>query len=158
MELDDLYQDILLDHARSPRHREDLREDDVLADERNPVCGDAIRLALRIEDGRLKNVRFDGKGCAISTASASLMAEYADGRPVDDTRRMARDVVRWLRGELESTGPDAPEDLLALAGVRQFPMRIKCATMCWHALEHAIANLQQQALVPAQVIEGTNAQ
>jgi len=144
MDLDALYQDIILDHARSPRRRAELTAADVAADERNPTCGDSIRIALQLQGGRVETIRFDGHGCAISTASASIMAEFAEGRDAVEVRRVIAVVIPWLRGE----GPPPEgvlEELLALGGVRQFPMRVKCATMCWHALDHALVRRMASA-------------
>jgi nitrogen fixation NifU-like protein len=141
MDLDGLYQEIILDHARSPRGRAELSDGEVLAEERNPLCGDSIRLAVKRSGDRIESVRFDGHGCAISTASASLMAEFSAGRPVEELRRVSAQVVRWLRSEGEA--PEGVlEELQALGGVRQFPMRIKCATLCWHALDRALDRLE----------------
>jgi nitrogen fixation NifU-like protein len=140
MDLDALYQDILLDHARNPRGREELADGDVLAEERNPLCGDSIRIALERDGDRIGRIRFDGHGCVISTASASLMSEFATGRFPEQVRDLSARVILWLRGE--KGPPDGvPEELLALEGVRQFPLRVKCATLCWHALVHALDRL-----------------
>jgi nitrogen fixation NifU-like protein len=140
MDLDALYQDILLDHARNPRGRAELAEGDVLAEEHNPLCGDSIRIALERDGDRIGRIRFDGHGCAISTASASLMSEFAAGRTPEQVRDLSARVVLWLRGE-QGVPDGAPEELLALEGVRQFPLRVKCATLCWHALVHALDRL-----------------
>lgn len=141
MDLDALYQDILLDHARNPRGRAELAEGEALAEESNPLCGDSIRIALERDGDRIGRIRFDGHGCAISTASASLMSEFAAGRTPEQVRDLTARVVRWLRGE--GGPPDgAPEELFALEGVRQFPLRVKCATLCWHALIRALDRLE----------------
>lgn len=138
MDLDELYQEILLDHFRNPRNREELREDEVLADEENPNCGDRIRLAVELgPDGMVKNIRFDGKGCAISTASASIMTEFARGRRPDELREAADRFAAMMRSEHPFEAGDI-EDAEALEGVREFPLRIKCATMAWHALKRAL--------------------
>lgn len=140
MEPDDLYQDILLDHFRHPRHFQALPDPAVLVDEENPLCGDHIRLTARVENGRIADVRFDGKGCAISLASASMMSERLMGMPAAEARALIVDFVTLMRGEKEFD-PDAWGDLAALAGVRQFPLRVKCATMSWHAMEKALDKL-----------------
>ena len=137
MELDDLYPEIVLDHVRHPRGRAALRDDEVVADEENPLCGDRLRLALTVKDGRIEDIRHDGRGCAISTASASILCAYAKGRPVDEARRFADRFIAMLRGEAPVEGGEG-EDWAALAGVREFPMRVRCATMAWHALKRAL--------------------
>ena len=139
MDPDDLYQELLLDHFRRPRNRATLAEDEVLADEENPNCGDRIRLAVELaSDGTVANVRFDGQGCAISTASASIMTAHAQGRTPAELAEQADRFAAMMRGEIPfNAGP--VEDLEALAGVRDFPLRVKCATMAWHALKKALA-------------------
>ncbi|MBP7829243.1 MAG: SUF system NifU family Fe-S cluster assembly protein [Kiritimatiellae bacterium] len=141
MELDELYQDILLDHFKHPRNYGPLPDAEVLVDELNPTCGDHIRLAARLESGRVAEVRFDGKGCAISLASASMMSELMRGLTPQEARARAADFVAFMRGEKE-LDEESLGDLAALAGVRQFPLRIKCATMSWHALEKALGKLR----------------
>ena len=143
MELDELYQDILLDHFRHPRHFEPLKQDDVLVDEENPTCGDHLRLTARVEEGKVADVRYDGKGCAISMASASMMTEQLIGLRVEAARAKIRSFVAILRGETEPD-LDAMGEAAALAGVRQFPLRVKCATMSWRAMEKALNKLERE--------------
>ncbi|OQA23878.1 MAG: NifU-like protein [Verrucomicrobia bacterium ADurb.Bin345] len=140
MELDELYQDLILDHFKHPRHRQELSDGEVLVDEENPTCGDHIRLTARVENGRIQDVRYDGKGCAISTASASMMAERLIGMPVAEARKLIGEFIGLIRGEKESAPADFG-DLAALEGVKQYPMRVKCATMAWHAAEKALGKL-----------------
>jgi nitrogen fixation protein NifU and related proteins len=143
MALDDLYQDILLDHYRHPRHGGTVADAEVRAEERNPSCGDHVRLYVRLgDDGRIADVRHESHGCAISTASASMMCEFALGKTPDEFRAEAEGLIAHLRGEREALPDGGPEELEALAGVRQFSMRVKCATMCWHALLGAVQNEQ----------------
>lgn len=137
MELDDLYQEILLDHYRSPRHAGPVDDADLAAEEVNPACGDHIRLAVRIVGGRIVEVRHQTRGCAISMASASIMAAYAVERTPEEFRQSADAVTAMLRGERPWDPSEIP-DLEALGGVRRFPMRVKCATMCWHAMKKAL--------------------
>jgi len=140
MELEELYQDILLDHFRHPRHFAVLQPEEVLVDEENPTCGDHIRLTARVEQGKIADVRYDGKGCAISMASASMMAEQLVGMGLVEARAKILEFIAILRGE-KKPDLDAMGDAAALAGVRQFPLRVKCATMSWHALEKALNKL-----------------
>jgi nitrogen fixation NifU-like protein len=140
MELEELYQDIILDHYRHPRNARALAESEVLADEENPTCGDHIRLAVSVAGGRVTDVQFEGKGCAISTASASLMSERLKGAPVTEARALIADFVALIRGE-KNIPADALGDLAALEGVKEYPMRVKCATMAWHAMGKALDRL-----------------
>lgn len=140
MELDDLYQEIILDHSRKPRNYKPLSDGDVLVDEENPTCGDHIRLSVTVKDGVIEAVTFDGRGCAISTASSSLMTESVVGKTVGEARQLAGDCVAMLRGE-KDPDPDRFGDLMALAGVKEFPLRVKCATLGWHALLNALNTL-----------------
>lgn len=143
MALDDLYQEILLDHYRHPRHGGTVADAEVRAEETNPSCGDHIRLYVRLGgDGRIADVRHESHGCAISTASASMMCEFALGKTPAEFRAEAEGLIAHLRGERDSLPDDGPEEVQALAGVRRFPMRVKCATMCWHALLGAVQNEQ----------------
>lgn len=139
-DLDQLYQDILMDHYKHPRNREVLCDDEVLADEENPLCGDQIRISARLQDGRIAEIRFDGKGCAISQASASMMTETLKGKTVEEAHTLIEQFIRAMRGERDFAD-DLPDDVRALNGVRKYPIRIKCATMSWRSMRHALAKL-----------------
>jgi nitrogen fixation protein NifU and related proteins len=130
-DLEQLYQDLLIDHYRHPRNKAGLRDEDVLAEEENPLCGDQIRLTARR----------DGKGCAISQASASMMTEALQGKTVAEAAALIERFVQAMRGEVDFDD-QLPEDLHALRGVRSFPMRIKCATLAWHAMERILRQWQ----------------
>ena len=138
-ELDDLYQEILLDHYRRPRNFGPLPGADREVDGHNPLCGDRLHLALRLDGDRLAEIRFEGSGCAISTASASMMTEAVRGRRVGEILAIVERFRALLTGE--GPAPEAAElgELAALGGVRAFPMRVKCATLAWHALRAALA-------------------
>ncbi|MFH0953915.1 MAG: SUF system NifU family Fe-S cluster assembly protein [Verrucomicrobiota bacterium] len=140
MELDDLYQDIILDHFKNPLNKRPLADDEVLVDEENPTCGDHLRLTAKVKDGKIADVKYDGKGCAISMASASMMSERLIGMPVEEARRLISGFVGVIRGE-KGMSADELGDLAALEGVKQYPMRVKCATMAWHAAEKALEKL-----------------
>ena len=138
-DLDNLYREILLDHYKSPRNMADLSHisDDEVHE--NPSCGDSLKLEVKMGgDGRIESVRFDGHGCAVSIASASLMTERFPGKTVEEARGFIEIFLRVLRGQ------EAPErleewgDLAALGGVVQFPLRVKCAALAWHALEKSL--------------------
>ncbi len=139
-DLEQLYQDIILDHYKHPRNRTALHDEEVMADEENPVCGDQIRLSARIDEDRVVEVRYDGKGCAISQASASMLTEVLKGKTVSEAAALIQHFIAAMRGEREFD-PDFPEDLQALSGVRKFPLRVKCATMSWHGMEKVLQEL-----------------
>ena len=140
-DLQALYQEVLLDHYRKPRHFGPLAGATGRAEGHNPLCGDRVTIEVGVEGDRLSEVGFQGSGCAISIASASLMSEAVRGRSLAEVRELSD----RFRGVLTATG--APRDdeaaelgkLAALVGVREFPMRVKCATLAWHALGAALA-------------------
>lgn len=139
-ELTDLYQEILLDHYRKPRNFGPLEPCDREVEGHNPLCGDRITLRLRLAGDRIEEARFEGSGCAISTASASMMTEAVRGRSVAE----ALELGERFRSRLTGGGTAEPEgeepgEMAALDGVREFPMRVKCATLAWHTLHAALA-------------------
>ncbi|WDL98063.1 Fe-S cluster assembly sulfur transfer protein SufU [Alicyclobacillus sp. ALC3] len=142
MQLDDLYREVIMDHYQHPRNQGKLDGDAVSVDLRNPSCGDEITLQLRVsEDGIVEDVVFQGSGCSISMASASMMTEAIKGQPVDKALEIAKEFRGMVRGE-------SPEDvdigeLEALHGVSKFPARIKCATLAWQALEKAVRHEEE---------------
>ncbi|MDI3317174.1 MAG: SUF system NifU family Fe-S cluster assembly protein [Bacillota bacterium] len=140
--LDELYKAVLLDHYTHPRNRGTVEGGGSPVDLRNPSCGDTIRLTLRLDpEGRIADIRFLGQGCSISQASASIMTEAVKGKPGEEALRLAERFKAMLRGEAELTPEDG--DLLALEGVRQFPVRVKCATLAWNALEKGLAEAKR---------------
>ncbi len=138
MDLADLYRDVIVDHNRRPRNRGPLPGATHRAEGNNPLCGDQLRVFLELQDDRIGELRFEGTGCAISTASASLMSEAVRGR----TRAEAAELFTSMHRMLTTPGA-APDPrlgkLAALAGVREFPARVKCASLCWHTLNAALA-------------------
>lgn len=135
-ELQDLYREVILDHNRKPRNFGELQPADRVVEGVNPLCGDRMTLYLRLADDRIEDVRFKGTGCAISVASSSLMTERVKGRSVEDGLALYDRVHAMLTGEHE---PDEDMDkLAALAGVREYPSRVKCASLAWHALKTAL--------------------
>ena len=137
-EFDELYRELILDHARSPRHFRKLDEATHQAAGVNPLCGDKLDVYLRIDaDGRIDEVSFEGSGCAISVASASLLAESVAGLTRDEAIARFSTVVDALTGNQPSDLDDLGK-LAALLGVREFPSRVKCATLSWHAMNAAI--------------------
>ena len=141
MELDNLYQDIILDHFKHPRNYGPISSKAVLVDEENPTCGDHIRMTVSVENGRVGRVQFDGKGCAISMASSSMMTEEVAGKSVEEVRALAAGVIEFLRGEKE-VGENNLGHLMALSGVKEYPLRVKCATLGWQALLKALDRLK----------------
>jgi len=137
MELKDLYRDVILDHNRQPRNFGHLDNANAHADGHNPVCGDRLSLDLRLSGDRIEDVRFAGKGCAISTASASMMTEAIKGQDRAAIGVLFAKVHRLLT-EDDACAPPELGKLAALSGVREFPMRVKCATLCWHTLNAAL--------------------
>ncbi|MCP4684263.1 MAG: SUF system NifU family Fe-S cluster assembly protein [bacterium] len=133
--LDDMYREIIMDHYRSPRGRAPLPNADVSSDGMNPSCGDEINVAFSMDKDILTDVHVNCKGCAISVASGSMLAETVKGKSFEDVRKISEIVKKMLKGE-EVEIPDDPdfEDLSALKGVRQFPVRIKCALLAWVTL------------------------
>ena len=139
-DLKDLYRELILDHSREPRNFGKLESASHAADGINPLCGDKLHVYLEIRDGRIAKSRFEGSGCAISMASASLMTEAVTNLPVADADTCYEQVTQRLT---QSDAPDPIvlehiEKLNALDGVRDYPMRVKCATLAWHALHAAI--------------------
>jgi len=137
-ELRELYRSLILDHAKQPRHFGSLEDPTHVAEGINPLCGDRLRLQLLVDDTRtIRDAAFDGSGCAISVASASLLTETIIGLGKDEALSWFEDVTARLRGE------PANRDLgrlAALEGVREFPVRVKCATLAWHALHSALCS------------------
>jgi len=140
-ELRDLYQEVILDHNRRPRNFGALADANRQAEGYNPLCGDRIQVFLHVEGDQVQGISFEGTGCAISQASASLMTEALKGKSVADAHALFasfHDLV--TRG---SDDPDRLGKLAVLAGVREFPIRVKCATLAWHTLEAALAKRDQ---------------
>lgn len=138
-DFDELYQEIILDHYRSPRGAAVLDNVPDSAILENPTCGDSIKVEVSLApDGSFEGVRFEAKGCAISTASASMMTLAVAGRGLEEVREIAWSFIRALRGEDEPEALDAMGDLVAFKGVAKFPARVKCATLAWHALLTAL--------------------
>jgi nitrogen fixation NifU-like protein len=145
IDLHNLYGEVLLDHSRSTRNRRPLAHPFTCAEGDNPLCGDRVRFFVRVEDGVIADASYEGAGCAISLASASMACDAVRARPVHDAIALSERFIASLTG----ADPDAdatsalPDDLAALSGVRQFPMRVKCATLAWRAMRQSIASAQE---------------
>ena len=140
MAFDDLYQEIILDHYKHPRNAADLSDAPAEHVHENPTCGDSLKLVVEVsKDGVIESVKFDGSGCAISMASASMMTDRLIGKTVEEALRIAEEFAGVMRGELDVSALEKYGDLVALGGVVQFPLRIKCATLAWHAFEETVS-------------------
>jgi nitrogen fixation protein NifU and related proteins len=142
MDLRELYQDIILDHGRHPRNFRKIEHPTHFAHGHNPLCGDRVTVYLSLDGNRITDVAFQGRGCAISTAAASLMTEVLKGKTVEEARALfAQFHARVTGGEPKAlTEPlaEEAERLEPLTGVKAYPARVKCATLSWHALEAAL--------------------
>jgi len=143
--LQSLYQEVILQHYRSPRNKGELEDADVQIEMRNPVCGDEITLHLRVEEGTISDVRFSGQGCSISQASASMMTDRLRGRSVSEAERLGDRFKEMMHGDKEAARDKELGDLRALAGVAKFPVRIKCAMLIWDALNEARKEMDEEA-------------
>jgi nitrogen fixation NifU-like protein len=145
MDLNELYRDVILDHNRRPRNYGPLDPADASADGVNPLCGDRLTLKLKFAADTIEDIRFEGQGCAISTASASLMTEAVKGKTRSEALGLFEQVHRLLTDD--DSKSDGLGKLAALSGVREYPARVKCASLCWHTLAAALKSAA--AYVPA---------
>jgi nitrogen fixation NifU-like protein len=137
-ELRELYQQLILEHYRNPRNYGVLADATHRAEGNNPLCGDSLELTLRITDDRIEDIRFRGSGCAISQASASVLTTVVKGKTIQEVEELFAYFHRIVTGE--ETPADELSPLAAFAGVREFPSRVKCATLAWHTLHAALQN------------------
>ncbi len=151
MELNELYRDVILDHNRRPRNFGALEPADVSVEGFNPMCGDRLTLRLQMADGTISDIRFEGQGCAISTASASLMTEAVKGKTRSEALNLF-DRIHKLLTDDAAVPDDELGKLASLSGVRAYPARVKCASLCWHTLASALRSTNPQAL-PAVTTE-----
>lgn len=136
-DLRELYQELILDHYRTPRNCHALTDANRKAEGFNPLCGDRLTLYLKLEDGVIHDVSFEGSGCAISTASASMMTEHLKGKTEQEAEALFENFHHLVTQDAAAPGPDLGK-LAVLAGVRAFPSRVKCATLAWHTLHAAL--------------------
>ncbi len=139
MALEELYKEVILDHYKSPRNKRDLPEAERSCSRNNPLCGDEITVHAHVDAGRLAAVTFEGSGCSISQASASMMTEAVEGRPIPEVMELTGRFRSFMEGAIE---PDEETfgDLVALKGVVKYPVRIKCAVLAWDVLQEALAD------------------
>lgn len=143
-DLRDLYQEVILEHVKNPRNRRTPADANRHADGHNPICGDAVTVHLKLNgQGVIEDVAFDGKGCAISLASASIMTEELMGKTVDQAKALFQTFQEMCTKDEPAVPPGIDDDTLdrmrVLSGVRLFPMRVKCATLAWHTMSAAMA-------------------
>lgn len=144
MDLRDLYQDIILDHGQHPRNFRKLDHANHMANGHNPLCGDRVTVYVELDGDKIKDVSFEGRGCAISQASASLMTEILKGKTLAEADALFKSFHAKVTGGSETAVPaeleEDAERLEPLTGVKTYPARVKCATLAWHAFEAALKN------------------
>jgi nitrogen fixation NifU-like protein len=138
MDLKDLYRDVIVDHNRRPRNFGKLDPADAHADGHNPLCGDRLTVYVNLDGERIADAKFDGSGCAISVASASMLTEAVKGKSKAEVKALFDDVHALLTQHDATVDPAKLGKLAALSGVREFPARVKCASLCWHTLNAAL--------------------
>jgi nitrogen fixation NifU-like protein len=139
-ELEDLYREVILDHNRNPRNFAELDDADRTIEGVNPLCGDKLTLYVKLDGDRIADIGFKGTGCAISVASSSLMTERVKGATIDEGLQLFDTVHRMLaESELDEKALLELDKLAALSGVREYPSRVKCASLAWHALKTALS-------------------
>jgi nitrogen fixation NifU-like protein len=143
-DLRDLYQELILDHTKRPRNFGRLETANCQADGYNPLCGDRVTVFLNVENDVVRDIRFQGSGCAISTASASMMTESLKGKTIGEAKTLFARFHELLTGQSEQL-PDveALGKLAVFSGVKEFPIRVKCATLAWHTMNAALSHQQQ---------------
>jgi len=158
VKLDSLYQEIILDHYKHP-HRRGLREPyDVEVHHVNPTCGDEVTLRVKVADGTVQDVSYDGAGCSISQASTSVLTDLVVGKPVDEALAVQEEFLRLMQSRGEVTpDEDVLEDAVAFAGVSKYPSRVKCALLGWMAWKDATAQAVAGGAATAQAVAGEGA-
>lgn len=142
--LEMLYRAVIMEHSESPKHKAPLEDFTAEQTAFNPTCGDMVKVQVKMDGDRLEEVQFDGEGCAISMASASIMADLLNGRSLEEAQALMEDFTELVQGH-EPKDTEALGEAAALEGVVQFPTRIRCAQLGWKAVEDAIAQAQAQA-------------
>lgn len=143
-DLQDLYQQVILDHNRNPRNFREIQGAEKTAEGYNPLCGDRLTVWLEIDDGTISDVSFKGAGCAISKASASLMTDSLKGKSLEEAEELFQAFHRMVTGEAgEDFDPTTLGKLAVFSGVREFPVRVKCASLAWHTLRAALSGSRQ---------------
>jgi len=143
MDLKDLYRDVIVDHNRHPRNFREIPDADRRADGFNPLCGDKLTVYVKLDGDRIADVSFNGSGCAISVASASLLTESVKGKSIAEAEGLFSQMHRLLTRDDAAVDVPGLGKLAALSGVREFPARVKCASLCWHTLDAALHSQDQ---------------
>ncbi|OGQ06934.1 MAG: SUF system NifU family Fe-S cluster assembly protein [Deltaproteobacteria bacterium RIFCSPLOWO2_12_FULL_40_28] len=141
-DLEDLYQELILDHSRHPRNFGHIEKPTCEAQGYNPLCGDKINLSIKIQDGVINDVKFEGSGCAISTAAASMLTEEMKGKKINEVDPIFQAFHSLVTGSDKKTDIDLGK-LASMEGVKEFPMRVKCATLSWHTLKAALEKKEE---------------
>jgi nitrogen fixation protein NifU and related proteins len=141
--LDQLYRQVIMDHYKNPRNKGSLEDGSFTIDMNNPTCGDRIHLTLKVEDGIVQDAKFDGEGCSISMASASMMTQAVKGKEIDKALKLSKIFSDMMQGNDYDDDVDLG-DIEALQGVAKFPARIKCATLAWKAMEKGVQEEEQE--------------
>ena len=149
MNLKELYQEIILDHGKNPRNLRKTENFNKDAKGHNPLCGDKVHIFLKLnENKKIEDISFEGSGCAISMASASIMTDLVREKEEKEAKNLIKDFLEMIKEKPELTTKSLSEDektkLMSLSGVKQYPMRVKCATLAWHTLTSAIKNSQEE--------------
>jgi nitrogen fixation NifU-like protein len=137
-DLKDLYQEVIVDHNRSPRNFGKMEEPDRTLEGFNPLCGDRLTLYLKMDGDQINDISFDGSGCAISVASASMMTDTMKGKTTQEAENIFNNFHELVTTDGSDVDAEKLGKLAALAGVREYPTRVKCATLCWHTLHSAL--------------------
>lgn len=137
---EDLYKDIIIEYSQNPRHFGEPEGCEIHEEGVNRSCGDEVTLHLNVKDGRIEKAGFTGKGCSISTASAEMLTTFVVGLTVEEARQVIREFKGMVTENRDPRFPESMEDLEALRGVVQYPIRVKCATLSWNTLEQALAS------------------
>jgi nitrogen fixation NifU-like protein len=138
--LSGLYQELILDHYRRPRNKGTLGAPTGSASLRNPLCGDEVEVQVELKEGRVADVRFSGRGCSISQASASMMTELVKGQTPDEVRALGERFAAMIRGDADAASDAVLGQARALSGVARFPTRVRCALIAWEAMARAAAD------------------
>lgn len=141
-QLDELYREVILDHFKNPTHSGELPHAQIKVDGANPLCGDEVTFHVAMNNGRVEQIRFRGKGCAISQAAASMLAAQLEGKTIREVAQIIETMKAIMQGQEPDPSIDLG-DLEALAGVRKFPVRVKCAALSWNAVEQGLKDYQR---------------
>jgi nitrogen fixation NifU-like protein len=149
-DLRDLYQETILDHGKNPRNFGKLDDANHEAQGHNPLCGDRLTVFVKTEGDRISEVTFEGNGCAISMASASMMGDALKGMPVDEAEKVFKSFHDLVTSEADGTPEEELGKLVVFSGVREFPVRVKCATLAWHTLRAALEDTKSDQSVSTE--------